>query len=261
MSRFFLLVLLIFFTFSHAKESLFELGIGVGSLVYPNYMGSKSTQSYTLPYPYMRYKSDYFNIDKDGISGKIFDIKDLKLDLSLGGSLPASSENSKVREGMPDLHFIFEIGPKIIYTIFSHGKASLFFELPIRAAFSTDLHSIAAQGLISTPEFKYELNYGIMEFTIRSGVMYADAQYHSYFYEVAKEYETPTRRTYSALGGYSALKNRLGITFRKDNWWGGGYISHYQLDGAIYEDSPLVETKSATYFGATLAYIFYSTRR
>ncbi len=41
--------------------------------------------------------------------------------MSISGSLPASSENSDAREGMPDLNLTGEVGPKLVYNIFEHG--------------------------------------------------------------------------------------------------------------------------------------------
>ncbi len=241
-----------------AKEPTFEFGIGLGSIIFPDYIGSKSIQTYTLPYPYVQYHTEYLSIDKDGIKGKIFGIDGLELDLSLSGSLPANSKNSKVREGMPNLDSTFEFGPRITYFIYHHGVAKLDFELPVRLVFSTDFTSISAQGLLSTPQIKYSLDYGALVFSLRSGIMVADEQYHSYFYELPKEYETPVRAAYKTSGGYSGFRNGAGVTYQKNNYLLGASLTHYDISGAVFRDSPLVETSHATYFGATVAYIFYT---
>lgn len=253
----FLFLLLSFATLVLAKDSLFEFGIAGGSILFPDYIGSKSTQTLTLPFPYMIYRGEYLNIDKEGISGKLFDIQDLELNLSLGGSLPANSDNSHSREGMPDLNFTFEFGPKIVYRFFNHNKASLYFELPVRAVFSTNLKSIDSQGVITTPLIKYELDYGNLECTLKTGVMFADKEYHSYFYEVKQEYATPLRPQYKAKEGYSGYMNRIGISYKEAQWRFGAFATYYGLKEAVFENSPLVETKEAFFSGISLAYIFY----
>jgi len=135
-----------------------ELGIAVGSLYYPDYIGSKTNNILNVPLPYIRYHSKFLSIDEDGVNSKLFGIDGLRLDLSLNGSLPASSKSS-VRKDMPDLDLTGEIGPKLLYNIFSQGVTQLEFELPFRAVLSTDFTSINYVGLVSNPQLKYSLNY------------------------------------------------------------------------------------------------------
>jgi len=254
-----LLVLLLINIYIYAKEPKIELGLGLFTLSYPDYLGSKSTQLLTAPFPHVRYRGEFLTIDEDGINGKLFGVDGLRLDLSLSGSLPANSEDSKAREGMPDLDFTGEVGPNLVYTIFEHGVALLEFELPIRAVLSTDLSSIRYRGVVSTPQLKYSLNYSEIEWTLRSGVMFANEKYHNYFYGVTQEYVTPTRVQYESSGGYSGFRNRIGMSYQKESWWAGAFISHFSLNNAVFQDSPLVETQSAVYMGLSVAYIFYTS--
>ena len=253
-----LLVLLLISSYIYAKEPKVELGIGIFTLSYPDYLGSKSTQLLTAPFPHVRYRGEFLTIDEDGINGKLFGIDGLRLDLSVSGSLPANSEDSKAREGMPDLDFTGEIGPNLVYNIYEHGVALLEFEFPVRAVLSTDLSSIKYRGIVSTPQLKYSLNYSEFEWTLRSGVMFANEKYHNYFYGVTEEYVIATRALYKASSGYSGFRNRIGMSYQKGSWWGGAFVSHFSLNNAVFEDSPLVEMKSAIYMGASVAYIFYT---
>ena len=241
-----------------AKEPKVELGVGVFTLSYPDYIGSKSTQLLTAPFPHVRYRGDFLTIDEDGINGKLFGINGLRLDLSFSGSLPASSEDSKAREDMPDLDFTGEVGPNLIYNLYEHGMARLEFEFPIRAVLSSDFSYVEYQGIVSTPRLKYSLNYSEFEWTLRSGVMFANERYHNYFYGVSPKYATPIRPEYTARSGYSGFSNRIGMTYQKGHWWAGAFVSHFNLKNAVFEDSPLIETQSAIYMGASVAYIFYT---
>lgn len=253
----FLLTTLLLTSFIEAKESKLELGFGVASIYYPNYIGSKSTQTLTLPVPYLRYRGEYFTIDENGITGKLFGINGLRVDLSVNGSLPASSDENGVRKDMPDLDLTGEIGPKLIYNIFEHGVAQLEFELPIRAVLSTDFSSIKYRGIVSTPQLKYSLNYSEFEWTFRTGIMLGDEDYNSYFYEVEDKYATATRAVYKPDGGFNGYRNRVGVTYSKDDWWAGAFVSYINIDKAAFRDSSLVETSDAVYIGASIAYILY----
>ncbi len=242
----------------NAKDSQLELGVGIGSVRYPDYIGSKSYRTMTIAFPYIRYSGDYFNIDKNGINKHLFNIKDLTLDLSVSGSLSSNSQNNDAREGMPDLNFTFEVGPKLSYRFYNSKHLEMSFDLALRGVFETDLKMLDTQGLVGTTELKFEFYFDELEVTFRSGLRFANDRYNNYFYGVDKKYEMATRKEYSAKSGYSGYKNKLGFTYRSGSWWYGGFGSYHTIDGAIYEKSPLVETNQAFFVGASISYIFYT---
>jgi len=254
-----LFLLFSIFTLLNAKESKIELGAGLAYLSYPNYVGSKTYNLITLPLPYLRYRGDFLNYDKDGLTGKIFGINDLKVELSVAGSLPASSDKGSARDGMPDLEFTGEAGFQLVYNIYEKGVSQLEFEFPLRGVLSTDFSNISYRGLVSNPQLKYSLKYAHYEWTLRSGLIFGDEEYNSYYYGVDKEYKTATRSEYKAPSGFNGFRNRVGVTYKKGNWWAGAFISYIRLDGSVIKESPLVETQSALYSGASLAYIFYTS--
>lgn len=213
MKKIFLLFLITTALFS--KDAKVAIGAALGTLYFPDYIGSKNTHVLVLPYPYVRYKSEFLNIDKDGVRTTLFDIKNLMLDVSVGGTLPAQSSNSKVREGMPNLDLTFEFGPKITYKFYQNGVAHLYFELPVRGVFSTGFTFINHQGFISTPQIKYALEYKHFEFRLRSGIVVADKGYNDYFYTVKPEYQTATRPAYNASGGFNGFRNKVSCEYTK----------------------------------------------
>lgn len=246
--------------FIYAKDQKIELGMGVFALSYPDYVGSTSSQFLTGPFPYIRYRGKYLTIDENGISRKLLGVNGLRLDLSVSGSLPANSEDSKVRNGMPDLDLTGEIGPQLIYDIYSSNALEVSLELPVRAVLSTDFTNIRYRGIIATPQLKLGLNYNKFEWTFRSGLRFTNEKYHNYFYGVQELYVTQTRDEYEAPSGYNGFRNRMGVSFQSGNWWAGAFASHYNLHAVAYKDSPLVETKSNFYMGASVAYIFYTQK-
>lgn len=253
----FLLLLTLCFTL-YAQEPKLELGFGVGVLHYPNYIGSKSYNSLLVPLPYIRYRGDYFKIDEDGLNGELFGIDGLKIDLSVSASLPADSDDDNARSDMPDLDLTGEIGFKFVYKIFEKDPLVLELEMPLRAVLSTDFTAISYRGVVSNPQLKLSLNYTEFEWTFRTGIVFANKDYNSYYYGVNAEYQTPTRAMYVAKSGFNGYKNRVGVTYKKGFWWAGAFTSYYNISDAVSKDSPLVETKSNLYLGASVAYIFYT---
>ncbi len=256
--KFFLILFFLIHTLLSADDSKLEIGVGVGSMYYPDYIGSKSYSVVTLPFPYFKYTSKYFNIDKNGVNRELFNVKDLTLHLSVSGSLPANADDNEAREGMDDLNFTFEVGPKLNYILYTKKNLKVSLDIALRAAFETDLSMIKAQGIRGTTDLRFDMEYKKLDITFRTGLRFSDSKYNNYFYGVQREFATPTRAVYDASGGYSGFKNRLGCTYRDGNWWYGAIVSYYLLDGVSFEDSPLVQTNDAIFSGVSLAYIFYT---
>ncbi len=254
------MIIVLFATVVFATEKKLEIGAGVLSLTYPNYIGSKESSILITPFPHIRYKNKYIKIDEDGINGKLFGINGLSVDLSLSGSLPSNNESNGVREGMSDLDMTFEVGPKLVYKIYKNKFGNLKFEFPVRIILSTDLTNLHYQGVNLSPEFQYTYTNGKFKLYLRSSALFADTDYHNYFYQVKPEYETALRENYNSEAGFSGFRNSIGFNYKKDKWWFGGFVANFNIADAVFKDSPLVETSEAYYAGISVAYIFHTSK-
>ncbi|MGP8153482.1 MAG: MipA/OmpV family protein [Smithella sp.] len=54
------------------EKPLWELGVGLGLLQIPDYLGSDENRLYPLPYPSVVYRGDILKIDEQRVSGQIF---------------------------------------------------------------------------------------------------------------------------------------------------------------------------------------------
>jgi len=242
-----------------AKKPTLELGLGMVGLSYPAYLGASKQKFLALPVPYIQYRGDMFEVDGSGIKKSLFDINGLSMDVSLSGSLPVDSGSSKLREGMEDLDFVFEIGPKLTYKVWQEEGYKLSFRLPIRSVISTNFEDdMSHRGFFTSPQFKIAQNYHDREISWTSGVVFASEDYHDYFYGVDEKYATAQRSAYSAKGGYGGFRNELSFSDQQGSWVYDAYVIHYLLDGAVFEDSPLVEQKNGLFIQVSLSYIFYT---
>ncbi|MBN2768630.1 MAG: MipA/OmpV family protein [Campylobacterales bacterium] len=241
-------------SFLFSEDYTLDLGFGVGVLSYPDYIGSKSQSAVVSPYPFIVLKYKNLTIDRNGIQQKIFNVDGLNVKLSGGGMLP--SDSTGAREGMKDLDATFELGPTIEYTIYKQDDIHFYCSLPLRAVFSTDFSSIDYVGLISDPKLILNWNISKYNFDLSAGPVWADAHYHEYYYGVETRYVTPQRAYYKAKGGYSGFATAFGISKRVDSFWFGAFVKYYDLNGVVYEESPLLETDHAVFSGVAAAYIF-----
>jgi outer membrane scaffolding protein for murein synthesis (MipA/OmpV family) len=136
----------------------------------------------------------------------------------------------------------------------------------LRAFFSTDFSSVRREGWVFHPRLNFEkadlipgsgLNLGLSV-----GPMFADRGYHDYTYTIDPAYETPSRPRYDAGSGYSGSTATLGLSKALNPFILSAFVSLDYLDGAVFEESPLVKTESSWMCGFTVSWIFLkSTER
>lgn len=252
---------------SAEEKPLWELGFGFFLLTSPDYRGSDESRSYLLPFPYIVYRGDVIKISRSGIYSRLFETVRVNLDLSADGSVPTDSSKNLARQGMPDLDATFEIGPSLEICLWRSctGDRKLQFRLPVRAVFSTDFGSIESRGGSAHPNLNFDMtNIGPgrgWNFGVAAGPLYATERYHDYYYEVAPLYVTGTRPAYDARGGYSGSRVTLALSKRFQRVWVGAFARYDSLNGAKFEDSPLVRSDHAFMAGLSVAWVFAESER
>jgi outer membrane scaffolding protein for murein synthesis (MipA/OmpV family) len=248
------------------EKPLWELGAGIGALSFPAYRGSDEVRNFMVPVPYFVYRGDIFKADRHGVRGSLFESDRIELIMSLSGSPPTDSDEVDLRDGMPDLKTTVEVGPRIDLNLWrSHNHArSLELGLPARAAFTVE-GSPESVGWIFSPNLNLDItDLFIMpgwNIGLKVGPIYASEAQHDYFYSVEDEYATATRPAYQAKAGYSGSQFLLSLSKRFDHAWIGAFIRYDTLNGAVFEESPLVAERRFVAAGFAIAWVFKESKR
>jgi len=247
------------------EKPVWEAGLGVGVVSFPEYRGSSRQRTWGLPIPYFVYRGDILRADRGGFRGMLFDSERIELNLSLSASVPVYSSNSGPRRGMPDLRPTVEFGPSLSFNLWRNEMRSerLDLRLPLRAAYSVT-GGVRYAGLIFAPTLSYNtpvFGHSGWNLGANTGPIFASARQHKYFYEIEPRYATADRPAYSASGGYSGSQFTVSLSKRFDNFWLGGFVRYDNLHGAAFVDSPLVERKNSWMGGLGAAWIFGKSDR
>jgi len=79
----------------HAQQKpLWEAGLGIGAVTFPDYRGSDRTQTYVLPVPYFVYRGEFLRADRNGLRGRFFDSDRVELNLTMNASPPVDSTDN-----------------------------------------------------------------------------------------------------------------------------------------------------------------------
>jgi outer membrane protein len=247
-----LLLLLLVGHYINASE--LDLGISIGDMYYPDYLGSDHANNMVIPFPFIDYHSKKLDIDKDGINQQLFSIDGLSTRLSMNGSLPVTS--SGAREGMADLDPAGEIGPALVYKFYNRNGLTLKLDIPIRAVVSTNWKTVDYRGYKTDPRIAMDYDVDGYLWQFQTGGVWADSRYSNYIYGIDSYDVIEGRAKYKAKAGYLGYKTSFGISKKYAKIWAGAFIRHYSLAGAISKDSPLKKQNYAIYGGLFIAYLF-----
>jgi len=246
---------------NNEEKPLWELGVGVVGVSYPDYLGADERSVQLLPLPYIRYRGESLRADQDGFRGLIYDGERLDINLSFGGSLPVKSDNNRAREGMDDLDLLLETGPNIEYTLWHNDDARLRFDLPLRGAFSLGSDVLRHQGWVSNPRLYYTRNLGDQrQLRASFGPLFGDSRYHGYIYEVGPKDVTAGRHLYQAKSGYSGTRTSIILRQQRSDWMFGATFSYIDLNGAANDDSPLFRDDEYAAAGLFVSWIFAESK-
>jgi len=252
----------------HAQQQLplWEAGLGVGGLSFPDYRGADRRQTYVVPVPYIVYRGEFLKADRNGVRGIFFNSDRVDLNVSVNASAPVDSSDNPTRAGMPDLKPTLEVGPSLDVNLWrsAQHRMKLDFRLPARAAFTVESNPKFI-GWLVTPRVNLDIadvaglqgwNLGVL-----AGPIYGDRKQHSYFYSVAPEFATAERPAYEAHRGYAGMQFLAAVSKRFPSFWLGGFVRYDTLSGATFEDSPLVKRKNYLAGGFAVSWIFAESSR
>ena len=229
------------------QRPLFELGLAGGAGYTPDYPAAEQSHVRGIVSPWLIYRGRILRADEQGARARTLLGDGIELAISASGSFPTASRDNRARAGMPDLDWIGEIGPTLIWTVWRDLDAAaprrVVLETPLRAAFSTDLTSISYRGLTFEPDIAFQQRHLLVRgsrLRVSLGAVFANDRYMEYFYGVAPEFARAGRPAYAARAGY--LGTRVQMSFRVPitetvSLVAGGRVFNHS--GASNRDSPL----------------------
>lgn len=240
------------------EKPKWQLGFGVGGISLPHYRGSDQRAEYASPVPYLRYEGDRLKVDREGGRYYFYNSETTIIDVSTAFALPVDSDDNRARKGMPNLAANIELGPRIQFTLFqSPDKHSrLRFAIPLRSVFATDLRSTKNIGWVFSPYFQLRYFTDGWETATSIGPVWASEQYHDYFYEVTPQYATAGRAAYNAQAGYSGSRITFTTNKRFHKYFFGFFARYDNLNGAVFNKSPLVKRNDSFMLGAAFSWVF-----
>lgn len=245
---------------------LWELGMGAGLVNAPDYPGSDHSSFWVLPFPFGVYRGEILHSDRrGGTRARLLRSASWEFNVSAAGGLPSSS-HSTAREGMPDLEWLGEIGPRLMIDLWSDmpGGRYLRLGIPFRAALSANGHHLVDRGFRFAPELLYDHPrlWRSLDGYIHLTFDFSDTRFANYFYGVHPDYARPDRPAYTAKRGYIQADLTGGFMVPVSDW--GLRIFTFagvqSLDGATNRASPLFKTTLNTSLSVVFLWVFAESK-
>jgi outer membrane scaffolding protein for murein synthesis (MipA/OmpV family) len=250
-------------------EPLWEAGIFAGVAKLPHYRGSDEYRTYAAPAPVLIYRGEFLQADRDGVRGVFVKTDHFETNISVYGSAPASSSN-KARDGMPRLNGVVEIGPSVKWFPRGiHDPDPVYMMLAWRAGFSIDLegnlipryqgHTTGLHLVYRNETLFWRHN---IRFGLNLGLGLADRRLNQYYYGVDEIYSREDRPAYTTGSGYSGLG--LGASINRSfgpDFSLMAYGRWDNIDGAVFDDSPLVKTRNNYAIGCAMVWWFLKSKK
>lgn len=137
--------------------------------------------------------------------------------------------------------------------------------LPLRASIEIGENGVDSRGFNFSPHLTYNRDLAFADKTwiagISLGPQFGNADYHDIYYGVGAADATQKRAAYKTDNGYSG--SRLQLTMKSNNRKRLllGFLRYENIDGATFEDSPLVETKDNLVVGFLYSHYFFKSKQ
>jgi outer membrane protein len=236
---------------------LWEVG-ALGALTStPAYPASSERTGRALLLPLFLYRGEVLRAERGSVGARMVRTDSFELDVGFAASLPASSEDIALRQGMPDLGTLLEFGPRIKWTLAQPAPGSrVRLDVPLRAVLEIN-GGVRGQGYALEPELAYEVRDVGDGWSLSSGVslVLGDQQLNQYFYGVPIAFATAARPAFEARAGLISSRLNLSTTKRLNPDMRVFGFARYDLHaGAANRASPLFAQNQGASVGIGLAW-------
>lgn len=241
-------------------QPLWEIGVVAIAAYQPAYPGSDQDLARVRVLPFGIYRGSVLRADGDGIGLRALRTPRFEWDVSGSGSFGSSANKVRIRDGMPSIGTLVEIGPALKVNlgdlVDSKREPRLTqLEIPVRAVFDVS-DGFSHRGWTFEPRLSHTAWTGpSFALVLSASTLFGDRTLNHLYYGVDSPYATADRPAYDAKAGLIAtrlsasLRHRIGPTLRLQ------YFAQVEtVRGAANEDSPLVRSRQDAGIGVSLVW-------
>ena len=237
---------------------LWEVGVVAIAAYQPAYPGSDQDLARLRILPFGIYRGSLLRADGNGIGLRGFRSERFEWDVSGSGSFGSSANKVHIRQGMPAIGTLVEIGPALKVNLGDlvdpkRDRHLTQLEVPIRAVFDVN-DGFSHRGWTFEPRLSHTAWTGpSFALVVSASTLFADRSLNQLYYGVAGPYATAERPAYDAKAGLIATRLNASLRHRINSSLRLQYFAQVEtVRGAANEASPLVRSKQDAGIGISL---------
>ena len=246
---------------------LWEIGAVAIAAYQPAYPGSDQALARLRILPFGIYRGSLLRADGNGIGLRALRTERFEWDVSGSGSFGSSANKVRVRQGMPSIGTLVEVGPALKVNLGDlldpkRDRHLTQLEIPVRAVFDVN-DGFAHRGWTFEPRVTHTAWTGpSFALVVSAGALFADRSLSRLYYGVDAPYATADRPAYDARAGLVATRLGLGLRHRINASLRLQYFAQFEtVRGAANEASPLVRSRQDAGIGVSLVWgVWHSDR-
>jgi len=250
---------------SHAIEKpLWELGLGIGGVHQPCYVGTRQRCNNGFPVVLPIYRGEFFKSDEKGVRAELVEEERYRFHISADFNFAVDSDDIDQREDMPDIDNLLQLGPSFEYTTYRDDSTRIFLAIPLRLVFEIDGSGVDSAGYTLSPGIvcRRQLKANSWRVTTSIRALFRTEAFNSLYYTVQPQFARAGRPAYRAGGGFSGARLQLAFTSNTPRNLTVLFIRYDNISGSVFEDSPLVETNESFSVGLLFShYLFKSATK
>jgi len=244
------------------EKPLWELGLGLGNLHQPCYVGTKQLCNNLFPVILPVYRGKFLKSDDEGVRAELLEDERYTFKFSADFNFSVDSDEVELREGMPDVGNLLQVGPTFEYTTYEDDVNTLYFGFPARIVFEIDSTGIDFAGYTFSPGIVFERQEttSSWRFSLSASAQLRTQDFNALYYQVEPVFSNTERATYRASGGFSGVRIQAALSSNTtSNLW--VFFARYDnINGSVFEDSPLVETTDSFTIGLLYSRYLYKSK-
>ncbi len=212
----------------------------------PSYPGADTGQQHNFVLPGVTYRGKILRADEnESPRARFFRTDNMDLDLSADAYFSSHSEGT-AREGMVDLDYVGELGPRINYWWVKDSEREIKGAIALRSVFSTNFTRFESLGWSFTPTMTWNFKKAFFD----NLQLYTSLSFHfldrgaaAYFFNVESKDARPGRPAYEVQTGYMGESWGAHLVWKWGRLYATAGLSLDDFTRSSFRESPLLKTR------------------
>lgn len=241
---------------------LWDYGIALAYLRFPYYPASEQTKVWYLPVPTFQYRGEILrSTQKEGTRAYFLKSDTWSVELGGSGVVEVKSDETFARQGMPDIPWSLQLGPKAVYRDGEGTEVNL----GIYQSIVTDFNRAKTNGAIYEGQILHSWFYPVeksnAKTTVIAGLGGATQEYMATYFDVRAEDATSQRPRYESRSGFLSYELLLVQSFKYRKYSYFAYLNAERFELSANRASPLHRTDLNLSATVGLTYVLGESER